>query len=108
MFGMGRGAGNAKTENLIPVLRGSSAECVSLNRMLARHFLPLWETHRWGPSVYYGIAGAAKIHPTYVQQLEVHAGIKALSKIEVLKILTDAHATSYSHDVLQNALRSVA
>ena len=108
MFGMGRGAGNAKTENLIPVLRGSSAECVSLNRMLARHFLPLWETHRWGPSVYYGIAGAAKIHPTYVQQLEVHAGIKALSKIEVLKILTDAHATSYSPDVLQNALRSVA
>lgn len=108
MFGMGRGAGNARTENLIPVLRGAGVECATLNRMLARHFIPLWEAHRWGPSVYYGIAGAAKIHPTYVQHLESHAGIQALSKIEVLKFLTDAHATSYSHDVLQDALRSVA
>jgi 4-hydroxy 2-oxovalerate aldolase len=107
MLGMGRGAGNARTENLIAVLRDAGVEFTSLNRMLARSFVPLWETHRWGPSVYYGIAGAAKIHPTYVQHLETQAGIQALSKIEVLKFLADAHATSYSHDVMQDALRSV-
>jgi 4-hydroxy 2-oxovalerate aldolase len=108
MLGMGRGAGNAKTENLIAVLRDRSVSHDGLHRLLASCFTPLQEKYRWGPSVFYGMAGAAKIHPTYVQNLESTIAIEALSKIEVLRFLTRAAATSYSSDLMDEALRSVA
>ena len=66
MCGMGRGAGNAKTEQLLGLLRGREPG-TELLAFVARYFYPLLAQHGWGPSVFYAIAGQQYIHPTYAR-----------------------------------------
>lgn len=72
MMGMGRGAGNARTENLVPVFRGLGREDLvpaALSRLVEEHFRPLQQRYEWGPSIAFGLAALAEIHPTYAQKL---------------------------------------
>ncbi|BCM17706.1 hypothetical protein [Mesorhizobium sp. J8] len=70
MGGMGRGAGNTASEQLLPMLAGldPSMERGLLEHVL-RHFDPLRKQHGWGSSAAYQFAGSNSIHPTYVQKL---------------------------------------
>jgi 4-hydroxy 2-oxovalerate aldolase len=100
MGGMGRGAGNAKTEELLGLLRGREPHA-ELFAFVARHFYPLLAQHGWGPSVFYAIAGREYIHPTYVQLLEDSpAGVG--EKLEALQAL--AGATSFDSERMREAV----
>jgi 4-hydroxy 2-oxovalerate aldolase len=102
MCGMGRGAGNAKTEQLLGLLRGREPG-TELLAYVARYFYPLLALHGWGPSVYYAIAGQQYIHPTYVQRLEdSSAGVG--EKLEVLSFLGRAGATSFRSELMHEAV----
>ena len=102
MAGMGRGAGNAKTEQLLGLLRGREPG-TELLAFVARYFYPLLAQHGWGPSVYYAIAGQQCIHPTYVQKLEdSSAGVG--EKLEVLEFLGRAGATSFAPELMHEAV----
>ena len=102
MCGMGRGAGNAKTEQLLGLLRGREPETELLS-FVARHFYPLLGRHGWGPSVYYAIAGREYIHPTYVQLLE-DSSVGIGEKLEVLRFLGRAGATSFRSELMHEAV----
>lgn len=70
MAGMGRGAGNTASEQLIPLLSGlDGAQDRRLLDHVSEHFAPLKAEHGWGSSPAYQFAGANRIHPTYVQKL---------------------------------------
>lgn len=102
MCGMGRGAGNAKTEQLLGLLRNREPG-TELLAFVARYFYPLLALHGWGPSVYYAIAGRQYIHPTYVQRLEDSAAGVG-EKLEVLEFLGRAGATSFRSELMHEAV----
>lgn len=70
--GMGRGPGNARTEELVIELaerRGQSPNLVPLMSLIRKHFRPMQHQHGWGTNSYYYLAGKYGIHPTYIQEM---------------------------------------
>jgi len=70
--GMGRGPGNARTEELaieIAQRRGGTANMVPLMQLLREHFKPMQAQYGWGINPYYYLAGKYGIHPTYIQEM---------------------------------------
>ncbi len=70
--GMGRGPGNARTEELAIEMaerRGHSANMVPLMVLLREHFKPMQAHYGWGTNPYYYLAGKYGIHPTYIQEM---------------------------------------
>ena len=70
--GMGRGPGNARTEELaieIAERRGKPANLVPLMALLREHFNPMQAQYGWGTNPYYYLAGKHGIHPTYIQKM---------------------------------------
>lgn len=70
--GMGRGPGNARTEELaieIAERRGNPVNLVPLMTLLRKHFKPMQRHYGWGTNPYYYLAGKYGIHPTYIQEM---------------------------------------
>ncbi|MFP3344085.1 aldolase catalytic domain-containing protein [Halomonas sp. SIMBA_159] len=70
--GMGRGPGNARTEELAIELaerRDKPVSMVPLMALLRKHFKPMQEHYGWGTNPYYYLAGKYGIHPTYIQEM---------------------------------------
>lgn len=70
--GMGRGPGNARTEELVieaADIRNSSVNLVPLMTLIREFFQPLKASCGWGTNPYYYLAGKYGIHPTYIQEM---------------------------------------
>ena len=70
--GMGRGPGNARTEELaieVAHRREKPTNLVPLMSLLLEHFKPLQAHYGWGTNPYYYLAGKYGIHPTYIQAM---------------------------------------
>lgn len=70
--GMGRGPGNARTEELAIELaerRSRPVNLVPLMALIRSYFKPLQQQCGWGTNPYYYLAGKYGIHPTYVQEM---------------------------------------
>jgi 4-hydroxy 2-oxovalerate aldolase len=70
--GMGRGPGNARTEELAieaEVLRGRRANLVPLMTLIRENFTPMKAKYGWGTNPYYYLAGKYGIHPSYIQEM---------------------------------------
>ena len=70
--GMGRGPGNARTEELaieIAARRGGKVNFVPLLALIRSYFQPLKNKCGWGSNPYYYLSGKYGIHPTYIQEM---------------------------------------
>lgn len=70
--GMGRGPGNARTEELVIEVaerRGQPVNMVPLMALVRTHFRPMQQQFGWGTNPYYYLAGKYGIHPTYIQEM---------------------------------------
>jgi len=70
--GMGRGPGNARTEELaieISEKRDQTVNLVPLMGIIRQYFQPLKNECGWGTNPYYYLAGKYGIHPTYIQEM---------------------------------------
>lgn len=70
--GMGRGPGNARTEELAIELashRNQTIDVVPLMSLIREHFKPMQFTCGWGTNPYYYLSGKYCIHPTYIQEM---------------------------------------
>ncbi|WP_404368157.1 aldolase catalytic domain-containing protein [Marinobacter sp.] len=70
--GMGRGPGNARTEELCIELRErleTRSNMIPLMSLIRRHLQPMQRSHGWGTNPYYYLAGKYGIHPTYIQEM---------------------------------------
>ena len=70
--GMGRGPGNAKTEELaieIADRRADSRALVPIFQLASGRFLSLQSKYGWGTNPFYYLAGKHGIHPTYIQEM---------------------------------------
>lgn len=85
--GMGRGPGNARTEELaieIAALRNQNVNLIPLMALVRKHFKPMQEHYGWGTNPYYYLAGKYGIHPTYIQQM---LGDSRFSEEDVLAVI---------------------
>jgi 4-hydroxy 2-oxovalerate aldolase len=103
MAGMGRGAGNTATEDLVAELQNlelielSDGALNRLDQFLNKNMKDLKQKHGWGPSLTYRLASYWGIHPTYVQELESEpTGEREV--IGVLERLRDAGASKFISD----------
>lgn len=70
--GMGRGPGNARTEELVietAEMRKVKNNIVPLMNLIDTYFQPLKNKCGWGSNPYYYMAGKFGIHPTYIQEM---------------------------------------
>jgi 4-hydroxy 2-oxovalerate aldolase len=70
--GMGRGPGNARTEELVievADMRQQNINMVPLMSIIRSYFQPLKNKCGWGSNPYYYLSGKYGIHPTYIQEM---------------------------------------
>jgi len=90
--GMGRGPGNARTEELaieIAERRNARINLVPLMSLIREYFQELKSKCGWGSNPYYYLSGKHGIHPTYIQEMLSDSRFNEediLAAIEHLKI----------------------
>jgi len=106
--GMGRGAGNAQTENLLAVVskeENNTYQATPVYEVAIRHFESMQKECGWGSNLLYFLGAQNNLHPTYIQNLlsdshfgtdEVIGAINYLSQQE--------YKSSYNGDVYRAAL----
>jgi 4-hydroxy 2-oxovalerate aldolase len=105
--GMGRGAGNAQTENLLAVASKENNDYVAtpIYELAIRHFEPMQKACGWGSSLLYFLGAQNNLHPTYIQNLlsDTHFGTdEVIGAISYLS--QQENPSSYNGDVYKAAL----
>src|SRR5690606_21061348 len=104
--GMGRGPGNARTEELVieaDELFGRKANLVPLMELVRKHFDPMKKQFGWGTNPYYYLAGKYGIHPTYVQEMLGDPRYDEEDILAVIEHLRQEGGTKFSSDRLRGA-----
>lgn len=104
--GMGRGAGNAKTEELLVAtnrFRQGKNSLVPLLSLAEEFFEPLKAKYKWGSSPYYYIAAMHSIHPSYVQDMVSDPRFCSEDILASLEYLKSSDSSKYKQDRLENA-----
>ncbi|MBK5928167.1 aldolase [Rhodobaculum claviforme] len=104
--GMGRGPGNARTEELAieaEGLRNRRANLVPLMGLIRKHFGPMKAQYGWGTNPYYFLAGKYGIHPTYIQEMLGDARYDEEDILAVIDHLRAEGGKKFSFNTLDGA-----
>ncbi|WP_372922297.1 aldolase catalytic domain-containing protein [Roseovarius sp.] len=104
--GMGRGPGNARTEELAIEAEGfrdRRADLVPLMTLIRRHFAPMKAHFGWGTNPYYYLAGKYGIHPTYIQEMLGDARYDEEDILAVIEHLRAEGGKKFSFNTLEGA-----
>ena len=104
--GMGRGPGNARTEELAIELgerRGTAPNLVPLLNLIRQHFQPLQSHYGWGTNPYYYLAGKYGIHPTYIQEMLSDERYDNEDILAVIEHLRETGGSKFSFSTLDGA-----
>ena len=104
--GMGRGPGNARTEELVieaEARRGRKANLVPLMGLIEDWFAPLKAQKGWGSNPYYYLTGKYGIHPTYVQEMLADTRFDAEDILAVIDHLRAEGGKKFSLNTLDGA-----
>ena len=104
--GMGRGAGNVKTELLaieISRLRDESCNMKPIMALIANSFKPMKDKYGWGTNPFYYLSGINSIHPTYVQEMMADTRYNEEDIISVIEQLGKKGGKKYSKNILGEA-----
>lgn len=104
--GMGRGPGNARTEELaieVAALRDETPNLVPLMMLIRKYFNPLKAQYGWGTNPYYYLAGKHGIHPTYIQEMLGDARYDEEDILSVIEHLRAQGGKKFSFDTLDIA-----
>jgi len=106
--GMGRGAGNAKTEFLLVELLKRDHQGYfpdAIFPLVLQEFAKLQKQHQWGPNVYYYLSALYGIHPTYVQEM---LGDERYGTDQILSAINFLKETDTPFFSLENMIRALA
>ncbi len=104
--GMGRGPGNAKTEELaieVAERRSDTRLLVPLFRLASEYFQPLQSRYGWGTNPYYYLAGKYGIHPTYIQEMLSDSRYDEADVLAVIDHLRRVGGRKFSSNTLDTA-----
>lgn len=104
--GMGRGAGNAQTENLLAVLSRTQSNYrpEPIYDLVIRYFEPMQKIYGWGSNLLYFIGAQNNIHPTYIQNLLSDKRYGPDEVIGAISFLSTVQSSNYSGKLLDEAL----
>ncbi|NMP04234.1 pyruvate carboxyltransferase [Pseudoalteromonas arctica] len=105
--GMGRGAGNTQTENLMAVLAEKYVELKpnKIYELVIRYFESMQKQYGWGTNLLYFLGAQQSVHPTYIQNLLSNTHIGKDEVVGALQYLLQLNGTSkYDGSVLEAAL----
>jgi len=106
--GMGRGAGNVKTESLLVELvqRGHHHYFPdALFPLVMQEFETLHQRYQWGHNIYYHLSAVHEIHPTYIQELLGGGVYDSEQVLSAIQFLSSTSADFYS---LETMLASIS
>lgn len=98
LFGMGRGAGNAKTELLADYLNKHFRKNYCIEKLLEiieKYIVPLTQNIRWGYDLPMYVCGTRHAHVDNVYHLEKSYGCTANEMYDVVGLLQPAQRTRY-------------
>jgi 4-hydroxy 2-oxovalerate aldolase len=104
--GMGRGPGNARTEELaieMAARRVQPLNLVPLMTLIREHFKPMQAHYGWGTNPYYYLAGKYGIHPTYIQEMLGDTRYSEEDVLAVIEHLRQAGGKKFSLNTLDAA-----
>lgn len=109
MLGMGRGAGNTKTEHLLIELAArkyTRYDPRALFEVVLEDFSALQAEYKWGTNLLYYLAAEYAIHPTYVQRMMGLNQASASTVIDGLERLKALPSLSYNARQFEQAVGS--
>jgi 4-hydroxy 2-oxovalerate aldolase len=111
ILGMGRGAGNLKTEELLSFLnkkyyKKNIYEVKLINDVSKKIFKPLKKIYNWGKSSYYYLAAKNNIHPSYIQLLEKDFRYSGRKKIKIINFLKKKNSKIFSPEKLKRLIET--
>jgi 4-hydroxy 2-oxovalerate aldolase len=96
ILGMGRGAGNLKTEHIYSYINNDDKLGKScLEKIKKKIFINLKKKYKWGGNIYYKFAAKNSIHPTYVQELLNNKKYSFNEYFKILNLLAKINAKKY-------------
>lgn len=104
--GMGRGPGNARTEELVievAELRNQPINLVPLMTIIRKHFKPMQIQYGWGTNPYYFLSGKYGIHPSYIQSMMSDTRYDEEDLLAVIEYLRNEGGKKFSTAILSNA-----
>ena len=107
ILGMGRGAGNTRTEHLLLELKQKGYDKYdpeSVFTIVMEDFNSLRQKFGWGHNLLYYLSASYGIHPTYVQEMISALRYDSYQILEALKTLRRWEASAYSQDHLREAM----
>ena len=107
VLGMGRGAGNLRTETLLLELDRrelrTGGDIDVLLDLVVSEFGGLQQDHGWGPNIFYHLSALFNVHPTYVQEMLTSDRYSHQDVIAALKRLGNLDARSFCPRLLNHA-----
>jgi len=105
VLGMGRGAGNAQTENLLLELEKYQLDyhASALFDLVLSEFTPLQNHYHWGESLLYSLAAKHNIHPTYIQEMLTDNRYSIKEVLQAVEFMSSIDASHYDQDLLLQA-----
>lgn len=106
VLGMGRGAGNAKTEELVLELNKKNINrsyLIPLLKIINNYFYEMKNKYLWGTNSYYYLAAQFSIHPSYIQNLLFEERYKEEDIISIIEYLKNADSTKFTPENLDIA-----
>ena len=107
VLGMGRGPGNAKTEELLIEFSEKNniyLNLASLINLIDVFFSKLKNKYSWGTNVFYYLAAKNSIHPSYIQEMLGAAKYRNDDIYRVIDFLKNTPANRFNHSNLDAAL----
>jgi 4-hydroxy 2-oxovalerate aldolase len=106
IFGMGRGAGNLRTEELMTYRLGSQDldKLGPLYDLIAGEFKALKGKYQWGYNPVFVLSGLNNIHPDYALEIIQDAERDSTAKLEALTSIPKETQFKYSRNVLADTL----
>ena len=109
--GMGRGAGNLKTENFLSFLQSNNLDkntkkcnLEPLNELVLKDFYKLKRKYNYGSNILYFKGSQENIHPTYIQNLISDSRFDESTKLKAIDYLKKSNSSSFSGNLLDKAL----
>ena len=107
LLGMGRGAGNAKTEALlVEIVQRDLGKYFpdALFSLVLKDFSLLHKQYKWGPNIYYFLSAVHSIHPTYIQEMLGDGRYDIDQMLSAINFLKTAESSFYSFESMIRAI----
>ena len=108
VLGIGRGAGNAKTEDLLIKFlkkKDLNIKLKPLLNLINKYFLDMKKKFTWGPNSYYLLSAKFSIHPSYIQNILSDERFKEEDILSVIGYLKNQDSTRFDIDTLNKSIK---